>query len=92
MTIDEKDTFLWWGCSMHKKLYYLLMTAGSFATMIMLGICVVWILAIAGCSTNYDDNPLLIPPNTLLPDKGICCTADEEFPSSCDGFLTICEE
>ena len=77
---------------MHKKLYYLLMTAGSFATVIMLGLCVVWILAIAGCSTNYDDNPLLIPPNTLLPDKGICCLTDEEFPSSCDGFITICED
>ena len=79
---------------MHKKLYYLLMTAGSFATVIMLGICVVWILAIAGCSTNYDDNPLLIPPKIIMEtdDRGICCTADEEFPSSCDGFLTICEE
>jgi hypothetical protein len=70
------------------------MTAGSFATVIMLGICVVWILAIAGCSTNYDDNPLLIPPKIIMEtdDRGICCTADEEFPSSCDGFLTICEE
>jgi hypothetical protein len=79
---------------MHKKLYYLLMTAGSFATVVMLGICVVWILAIAGCSTNYDDNPLLIPPKIIMEtdDRGICCTADEEFPSSCDGFLTICEE
>ena len=79
---------------MHKKLYYLLMTAGSFATVIMLGICVVWILAIAGCSTNYDDNPLLIPPKIIMEtdDRGICCTADEEVPSSCDGFLTICEE
>jgi hypothetical protein len=79
---------------MHKKIYYLLMTAGSFATVIMLGICVVWILAIAGCSTNYDDNPLLIPPKIIMEtdDRGICCTADEEFPSSCDGFLTICEE
>lgn len=80
---------------MHKKLYYLLMTAGSFAMTIMLGICVVWVLAIAGCSTNYKDDPLLIPPNTLLnstPDKGICCMADEDFPSGCDGFLTICEE
>ena len=79
---------------MHKKLYYLLMTAGSFATVVMLGICVVWILAIAGCSTNYDDNPLLIPPKIIMEtdDRGICCTADEESPSSCDGFLTICEE
>jgi hypothetical protein len=75
-----------------RKLYYLLMTAGSFATVIMLGICVVWILAISGCSTNYEDNPLLIPPNTLTPDKGICCVVDEDFPSSCDGFIEICEE
>jgi len=76
---------------MYKKLYYLLMTAGSFAVVIMLGISVM-VLGMGGCSSNYEDNPLLRPPNTLLPDKGICCTADEEFPSSCDGFLTICEE
>ena len=75
-----------------KKLYYLLMTAGSFATVIMLGIWVGWILAIAGCSSNYNDDPLLIPPNTLLPDKGICCTTDEDFPSGCDGFIEICKE
>jgi len=76
---------------MHKKLYYLLMTAGSFAVVIMLGISVM-VLGMGGCSSNYEDNPLLRPPNTLLPDKGICCVADEEFPSSCDGFITICEE
>jgi len=77
---------------MYKKLYYLLMTAGSFAVVIMLGICVVLVLGMGGCSSNYEDNPLLRPPNTLLPDKGICCVADEEFPSSCDGFITVCEE
>jgi len=76
---------------MHKKLYYLLMTAGSFAVVIMLGISVM-VLGMGGCSSNYEDNPLLRPPNTLLPDKGICCVADEEFPSSCDGFITVCEE
>ncbi len=76
---------------MHKKLYYLLMTAGSFAVVIMLGISVM-VLGMGGCSSNYEDNPLLRPPNTLLPDKGICCVVDEEFPSSCDGFITVCEE
>ena len=78
---------------MHKKLYYLLMTAGSFAMTIMLGICVVWVLAIAGCSTNYDDNPLLIPPKIIMEtdDRGICCIPDEDYPKSCDGML-ICEE
>ena len=78
---------------MYKKVYYLLMTAGSFAVVIMLGICVVWILAIAGCSNN----PLLIKD---LPDKGVdltippkivmCCIPDEDFPSSCGGW-SVCE-
>ena len=49
---------------MYKKVYYMLMTAGSFAIVVMLGICVVWILAIAGCSS--------LPQFT--PDKGIDLT------------------
>ena len=81
---------------MEKKIYYLLMTAGSFAMTIMLGICVVWILAIAGCSNNpllMKDLPdkeidLTIPPK--ITEEIVCCIPDEDFPSSCGGW-TVCE-
>jgi hypothetical protein len=89
---------------MEKKIYYLLMTAGSFAMTIMLGICVVWILAIAGCSNNPllmkalpDKEVDLTTPPTITgeeyftPTEGIvCCVPDEDFPSSCGGWK-ICE-
>ena len=86
---------------MYKKVYYLLMTAGSFAVVIMLGICVVWILAIAGCSSFPPFTPdkgidLTTPPTItgeeyFTPTEGIvCCVPDEDFPSSCGGWR-ICE-
>ena len=76
---------------MYKKVYYLLMTAGSFAIVIMLGIIV---MLLASCS--------LYSPQ-MLPDKGIdltippkitedilCCIPDEDYPLSC-GSWKVCE-
>ena len=79
---------------MEKKIYYLLMTVGSFAMTIMLGICVVWILAIAGCSSLPQFTPdkgidLTIPPNVIGEDI-VCCIPDEDYPLSCGGW-TVCE-
>ena len=78
---------------MHKKLYYLLMTAGSFAMVIMLGICVVLVLGIAGCSsfppfTPDKDIDLTVPPK--ITEEIVCCIPDKDFPLSCGGW-TVCE-
>ena len=71
-----------------KQLYYLMMVAGYLAVFIMGSIIIVWVLSLGGCSIN----PLTLQ---AVPDRGIdiapyCCTPDEEFPHSCDGFR-LCE-
>ena len=71
---------------MHKKIYYLLMTAGSFAIVIMLGIIV---MLVASCSSfpplTLPDRGLEVPPNTL------CCIPDENAPLTSCGGWELCE-
>ena len=74
---------------MYKKVYYLLMTAGSFALVIMLGIIV---MLLASCSPQMLPDKgidLTIPPNVIGEDI-VCCIPDEDFPLSCGGW-TVCE-
>ena len=74
---------------MYKKVYYLLMTAGSFAIVIMLGIIV---MLLASCSPQMLPDKgidLTIPPNVIGEDI-VCCVPDKDFPLSCGGW-TVCE-
>ena len=74
---------------MYKKVYYLLMTAGSFALVIMLGIIV---MLLASCSPQMLPDKgidLTIPPNVIGEDI-VCCIPDEDYPLSCGGW-TVCE-
>ena len=81
---------------MYKKVYYLLMTAGSFAIVIMLGIIV---MLLASCSPQMLPDKgidLTIPPTItgeeyFTPtDDIVCCVPDKDFPLSCGGW-TVCE-
>ena len=74
---------------MYKKVYYMLMTAGSFAIVIMLGIIV---MLLASCSPQMLPDKgidLTIPPNVIGEDI-VCCVPDKDFPLSCGGW-TVCE-
>jgi hypothetical protein len=83
---------------MYKKIYYMLMTAGSFAIVVMLGIIV---MLLASCSSFPPFTPdkgidLTTPPNVIgeeyiIPMEGIvCCLPDKDFPLSCGGWR-VCE-
>ena len=70
-----------------KSLYYVLMSTGSLAVFVMLGIVV---MLLTSCSPMFKALPdkdidLTIPPKLV-----ICCIPDADFPQSCDG-MNICE-
>jgi hypothetical protein len=74
---------------MHKKIYYMLMTAGSFAIVVMLGIIV---MLVTGCSPIMLPDKgidLTVPPN-VIGEEIVCCVPDKDFPLSCGGWK-VCE-
>jgi len=70
-----------------KSLYYVLMSTGSLAVFVMLGIV---IMLLTSCSPTIGGLPDKGIDLTIPPKLTICCIPDANHPLSCDGFA-LCE-